>query len=43
MAYERRYENAQWWRRVNRIMSVVGVMIIGAAIALAAVTSSHVL
>ncbi|KAF8539767.1 hypothetical protein BDD12DRAFT_77101 [Trichophaea hybrida] len=41
IAYERRYENARWWRRVNRIMSAIGVMIIGAAIALA-VISSHV-
>jgi hypothetical protein len=34
MAYERRFENARWWRRVNRGMSVVGLVIVGAIVAL---------
>ena len=25
---ERRYENARWWRSLNRLMSIVGVLII---------------
>ena len=25
---EARYENARWWRNINRIMSVVGILII---------------
>jgi hypothetical protein len=32
---ERKYENARWWRNVNRIMSVVGLLLIGGIIALA--------
>ena len=27
-----RYENARWWRIINRIMSVVGVVAIGAVV-----------
>jgi hypothetical protein len=27
MAFERKYENARWWRRINRALSVVGVII----------------
>ncbi|KAI9766812.1 MAG: hypothetical protein M1840_006287 [Geoglossum simile] len=32
-----RYERARWWRNVNRVMSVVGLLIIGAIAALTAV------
>lgn len=34
---ERRFEAVRWWRNLNRIMSVVGLLIIGAIIALAVV------
>jgi hypothetical protein len=34
---EMRYNNARWWRNLNRIMAMVGVLIIGAVIALAVV------
>ncbi|KAM7199867.1 hypothetical protein V8F33_004271 [Rhypophila sp. PSN 637] len=34
---ETRFESARWWRNLNRIMSVVGLLIIGAVIALAVV------
>ncbi len=34
---ETRYESARWWRNVNRIMSVVGLLIIGAIVALVVV------
>lgn len=34
---EMRYESARWWRNLNRLMSVVGLLIIGAVIALAVV------
>ncbi|KAJ9165453.1 Serine-rich protein [Coniochaeta hoffmannii] len=34
---ETRYESAKWWRNLNRIMSVVGLLIIGAIVALAVV------
>jgi hypothetical protein len=37
--HEMRYESARWWRNVNRIMSVLGLMLIGAMIALAVVGS----
>ena len=37
---EARYENARWWRNINRIMSGFGVLIIVAIIALAAVAAS---
>jgi hypothetical protein len=36
---ERRYLKARWWRNLNRIMSFVGVAIIGAIVALAVVAS----
>ncbi|OCK85297.1 hypothetical protein K432DRAFT_413395 [Lepidopterella palustris CBS 459.81] len=36
---ERRYQKARWWRNLNRIMSVVGILLIGAIIALAVVAS----
>lgn len=29
---ERRYENARWWRSLNRLMSIVGVLIIAAIV-----------
>lgn len=31
---EARYESAKWWRRLNRCMSFVGILIIGAVVAL---------
>ncbi|KAI9677615.1 MAG: hypothetical protein M1817_006569 [Caeruleum heppii] len=34
---EMRYANARWWRNLNRVMSVVGLFIIGAIIALVVV------
>ncbi len=34
---ETRYESARWWRNLNRVMSVVGLLIIGAVVALAVV------
>ncbi|KAK0669453.1 hypothetical protein QBC41DRAFT_107244 [Cercophora samala] len=34
---ERRFETVRWWRNLNRIMSVVGLLIIGAIVALAVV------
>jgi len=34
---EARYENTRWWRNVNRLMSIVGLLVIGAIIALAIV------
>lgn len=37
---EARYENARWWRNINRIMSGFGVLIIVAVIALVAVAAS---
>jgi hypothetical protein len=29
---EIRYENARWWRNVNRVMSLVGLLLIGAIV-----------
>lgn len=37
---EARYENARWWRNINRVMSGFGVLIIVAIIALVAVAAS---
>ncbi|KAL2271684.1 hypothetical protein VTJ83DRAFT_1055 [Remersonia thermophila] len=34
---ETRYESARWWRNLNRAMSVVGLLLIGAVVALAVV------
>ncbi|KAK4163516.1 hypothetical protein QBC43DRAFT_212945 [Cladorrhinum sp. PSN259] len=34
---EKRYDSARWWRNLNRIMSIVGLLIIGAVVALAVV------
>lgn len=31
-ADQKRYDSARWWRRVNRLMSVVGLMIIAAVV-----------
>lgn len=28
------YDSARWWRNVNRIMSIVGLLVLGAIIAL---------
>ena len=36
---EARYENARWWRNINRVMSGFGVLIIVAIIALVAVAA----
>ncbi|KAL8771330.1 MAG: hypothetical protein Q9209_003235 [Squamulea sp. 1 TL-2023] len=37
MIDEARYENARWWRNLNRLMCIVGALIIAAIIALAVV------
>lgn len=37
---EARYENARWWRNINRVMSGFGVLIVVAIIALVAVAAS---
>jgi ABC-type multidrug transport system permease subunit len=34
---EIRYESARWWRNLNRVMSFIGLLIIGAVVALAVV------
>ncbi|KAK3997253.1 hypothetical protein QBC44DRAFT_229982 [Cladorrhinum sp. PSN332] len=34
---EKRYDSARWWRNLNRIMSLVGLLIIGAVVALAVI------
>lgn len=34
---EKRFQSARWWRNLNRVMSIVGLLIIGAVIALAVV------
>ncbi|KAL8871398.1 MAG: hypothetical protein Q9174_002757 [Haloplaca sp. 1 TL-2023] len=39
MVDEARYENARWWRNLNRLMCIVGVLIIAAIIALAVVAT----
>ncbi|KAL8841554.1 MAG: hypothetical protein Q9176_003176 [Flavoplaca citrina] len=39
MMDEARYENARWWRNLNRLMCIVGVLIIIAIIALAVVAT----
>ncbi|KAL8811065.1 MAG: hypothetical protein Q9200_002093 [Gallowayella weberi] len=38
MIDEARYENARWWRHLNRLMCIVGALLIAAIIALAVVT-----
>lgn len=30
----RRYAKAQWWRRLNRIMSIIGLLVLGAVVSL---------
>ncbi|KAJ6264770.1 hypothetical protein Dda_0922 [Drechslerella dactyloides] len=37
----RRWDNARWWRNLNRILSVVGLFVIGAIIALLVVGLKH--
>ena len=37
---ERMFLKARWWRTLNRIMSVVGILVIGAVIALAVVATT---
>lgn len=37
---ERTYMKAKWWRMLNRIMSVVGLLVIGAVIALVVVATT---
>ncbi|KAF1990596.1 hypothetical protein K402DRAFT_400793 [Aulographum hederae CBS 113979] len=34
---EKRYLKAQWWRNLNRIMSIAGILVIGAVVALAVI------
>jgi hypothetical protein len=34
---ETRYESARWWRNLNRVMSAVGLIIIGVVVALVVV------
>jgi len=34
---ETRYESARWWRNLNRFMSIIGLLIIGAIVALVVV------
>lgn len=29
-----RYQSARWWRNVNRVMSIVGILVLGAVVAL---------
>lgn len=36
---EQKYENAKWWRRVNRILSGIGMAVIGAVITLGVVAA----
>ncbi|KAI9861879.1 MAG: hypothetical protein M1830_006193 [Pleopsidium flavum] len=36
---EARYQNARWWRYVNRVMSIVGILILVTIIALAVVAA----
>lgn len=38
---QRKYENAKWWRSVNRTMSVVGLLVIGAIIALCVLAATR--
>jgi hypothetical protein len=33
-ANETRYNTARWWRNLNRVMAIVGLLVIGAVIAL---------
>ncbi|CAK1361531.1 hypothetical protein CB0940_03105 [Cercospora beticola] len=35
---ERTYRKAKWWRMLNRIMSVIGLLVIGAVVALVVIT-----
>ena len=37
LPHELYYEGARWWRRLNRYMSIVGLLVIGAIIALVVV------
>lgn len=32
MVDEARYENARWWRNLNRLMCIIGVLIIAAIV-----------
>ena len=34
---EAQYNSARWWRNLNRVMSIVGLLVIGAIIALVVV------
>ena len=38
--FQRRYDTALWWRRVNRILSPIGLLVIGAIVALVVVSAS---
>jgi len=32
-----RYQSARWWRNLNRVMSIVGILVLGAVAALAVI------
>jgi hypothetical protein len=32
-----RYQSAKWWRGLNRFMAVIGLLVIGAVVALAVI------
>jgi len=34
---EARYDSARWWRNLNRFMSIIGLLILGAIVALVVV------
>jgi hypothetical protein len=34
---EKRWQKAQWWRRVNRVLGLFGLLLVGAIIALAVI------
>jgi hypothetical protein len=36
---EKRWQKAQWWRRVNRALSLFGLLLVGAVIALAVIAT----
>ena len=36
-----KYENARWWRSVNRIMSIVGLLLIGAVVSFVLLLPKH--
>lgn len=38
---EARYENARWWRNLNRVMCLIGVALVALVITLGAVGSQY--